>query len=96
MIVGIVHVHVRIAIVAVDVGGVTEWMMGQYFSAAQSQPVPHAVASPTQLWVQELEDDPSDFLLHSKPVEERSWYGSLGTTQGSYSPIVRMVAEKNL
>lgn len=96
MIVGIVQVHVRIAIVAIDVRGVTEWMMGQYFSAAQSQPVPHVIASPTQLWVQKLEDDPSDFLLNAKPVEERSWYGSLGTTQGGYSPLGRIVAEKNL
>jgi len=66
--------------------------MEQYFPAAQSQPVPHAVASPTQLWVQELEDDPSGFLLHSKPVEERSWYGSpvpggYALVRGGYSPL---------
>lgn len=32
-------------------------------------------------------DGLSGFFLDAKPVEERSWYGSLGTTQGGYSPL---------
>jgi len=36
----------------------------------------------------------SNFFFHAKPVEERSWYGSLGTTQGCYSPLERMIAKK--
>lgn len=41
-------------------------------------------------------DGLSGFFLDAKPSEERSWYGSLGMTQGSYSPLGGIVAEKNM